>query len=279
MLPIASGRIRVPRWRESVWHERAPPIELPALPDRVPSARGAITRLCDHLELEDEIAGQIRLAVTEACTNCVLHAYDEAAPEDPSTFALEARVDDDALVVVVRDAGAGIARRSAHAGSRPRPAADPPGGVVDRRHVAPGARHAHRDALRHALRRPSGTRGECHSERPRDAEAAGSRTNRTNAPASGGRLFDRGRTAKWHPRRVPLDTLGEHASPPNSSERRRCGCSLRWCPVRRREAGSIGGRDTGTPHPSVEREQSGVTPASRRYPLRRCLKRGPVRRP
>jgi anti-sigma regulatory factor (Ser/Thr protein kinase) len=82
-------------------------IELQAVPAKVPSARGAITRLCEHLEIEDEIAGQIRLAVTEACTNCVLHAYDGDAVASP-TFALEARVEDGALLVVVRDAGAGI---------------------------------------------------------------------------------------------------------------------------------------------------------------------------
>ena len=80
-------------------------IELQAVPEKVPSARGAITRLCEHLEIADELAGQIRLAVTEACTNCVLHAYD-GGPS--STFALEARVEDDALVVIVRDAGTGI---------------------------------------------------------------------------------------------------------------------------------------------------------------------------
>jgi anti-sigma regulatory factor (Ser/Thr protein kinase) len=89
-------------------------IELQAVPERVPSARSAITRLCEHLEIEEGLAGQIRLAVTEACTNCVLHAYPDGTG---STFALEARVDDDALVVVVRDAGSGItAARSAKAG-------------------------------------------------------------------------------------------------------------------------------------------------------------------
>jgi anti-sigma regulatory factor (Ser/Thr protein kinase) len=87
-------------------------IELPAVPEKVPSARGAISQLCEYLELDEEIAEPIRLAVTEACTNCVLHAYDET----PATFALEARADSDALVVVVRDAGAGIARRSANVG-------------------------------------------------------------------------------------------------------------------------------------------------------------------
>ena len=91
-------------------------LELQAVPERVPSARSAITRLCEHLEIEEELAGQIRLAVTEACTNCVLHAYGDATGVG-STFALEARVDDDDLLVVVRDAGTGItAARSARAG-------------------------------------------------------------------------------------------------------------------------------------------------------------------
>jgi serine/threonine-protein kinase RsbW len=89
-------------------------IELPAVPEKVPSARRAITRLCENAGIEDELTGQIRLAVTEACTNCVLHAYDG---DGADTFALEARVEDDVLVVVVRDAGAGITPRgSAKAG-------------------------------------------------------------------------------------------------------------------------------------------------------------------
>ena len=91
-------------------------IELQAVPERVPSARGAITRLCEDLEIEEDLAGQIRLAVTEACTNCVLHAYADESGTD-ATFALEARVEHDDLLVVVRDAGAGItAVRSGRAG-------------------------------------------------------------------------------------------------------------------------------------------------------------------
>lgn len=84
-------------------------VELPAVPETVPSARGAITRLCEHLAIADELTDHIRLAVTEACTNCVLHAYDERDGDE--TFALEARVEDDALVVIVRDGGTGITPR------------------------------------------------------------------------------------------------------------------------------------------------------------------------
>jgi serine/threonine-protein kinase RsbW len=91
-------------------------IELQAVPDRVPSARGAISRLCEDLQIEEDLAGQIRLAVTEACTNCVLHAYEDDSGAR-STFALEARVEDNDLLVLVSDDGAGItAVRSARAG-------------------------------------------------------------------------------------------------------------------------------------------------------------------
>jgi anti-sigma regulatory factor (Ser/Thr protein kinase) len=90
-------------------------IEVPVEPAAVPSARGAVTRLCEHLGIGGELAERIRLATTEACTNCVLHAYrddDDAG----STFALEARVEDDTFVLVVRDYGRGIA---ASGSSRP----------------------------------------------------------------------------------------------------------------------------------------------------------------
>ena len=127
-------------------------IQLQAVPERVPSARGAITRLCEDLDIEYDLAGQIRLAVTEACTNCVLHAYEGETGED-STFALEARVEDDDLLVVVRDAGAGItAVRSARAGLglglRLMRQAASSMDVTSR----PGARHLARDALRASLR-------------------------------------------------------------------------------------------------------------------------------
>ncbi|HEY3614599.1 MAG TPA: ATP-binding protein [Gaiellales bacterium] len=85
-------------------------ISLPATPERVPTARGAITLLCEELEVEAALAGDIRLAVTEACTNCVLHAYVGDCPDEHPTFALEARVEDDELLVVVRDSGSGELR-------------------------------------------------------------------------------------------------------------------------------------------------------------------------
>jgi anti-sigma regulatory factor (Ser/Thr protein kinase) len=61
--------------------------------------------MCEHLGLAGELTERIRLAVTEACTNCVLHAYGDATS---ATFAVEARVEGDWLLLVVRDYGRGM---------------------------------------------------------------------------------------------------------------------------------------------------------------------------
>ena len=48
----------------------------------------------------------MRLAVTEACSNVVVHAY---ADDAPGPLEVLATLDDDTLTVVVRDEGPGIA--------------------------------------------------------------------------------------------------------------------------------------------------------------------------
>jgi anti-sigma regulatory factor (Ser/Thr protein kinase) len=90
-------------------------LRLSASADEVPFARAAITRLCEHLEIEDEQTERIRLAVTEACTNCVLHAYGDGP--DTCTYLLDARVDQQALRVTVCDSGVGI--HNARGNTRP----------------------------------------------------------------------------------------------------------------------------------------------------------------
>jgi len=81
-------------------------LRLPAVPEAVPVARRAIGRLCVRAGITGELAEDVRLAVSEACTNCVRHAY--AGGSERATFALDACVRDGTLVVVVRDSGAGI---------------------------------------------------------------------------------------------------------------------------------------------------------------------------
>jgi len=72
----------------------------------VSHARTAISEVCAALGVREATRDSIRLAVTEACTNCVLHAYDGAAAR--SSYLLQAHSDGRELVVVVQDWGAGI---------------------------------------------------------------------------------------------------------------------------------------------------------------------------
>jgi anti-sigma regulatory factor (Ser/Thr protein kinase) len=72
----------------------------------VPAARFAVTSLCDDLGIDGELRNRVRLATTEACTNCVLHAY--AGRPAGTTYGLDAHVEQGALVVSVQDSGVGL---------------------------------------------------------------------------------------------------------------------------------------------------------------------------
>jgi len=88
-------------------------LQVPALPESVAVARQALAGLCEALEVEPKILADVKLAVTEACTNCVVHAY---GGEEPLTqnriFEVEAHPDGSELQVLVRDFGRGIAPRA-----------------------------------------------------------------------------------------------------------------------------------------------------------------------
>jgi anti-sigma regulatory factor (Ser/Thr protein kinase) len=81
-------------------------LDLEAARASVPLARHAIRDLCVQAGIGGHRLTDIQIAVTEACTNCVRHAYD--ATDDSATYTLEARVDAGNLVVVVSDNGKGL---------------------------------------------------------------------------------------------------------------------------------------------------------------------------
>src|ERR1700710_1931293 len=72
--------------------------------ENVAVVRQALTGIADAMQLEDGLLSDIKTAVSEACNNVVLHAYD--GREGP----LEVYVcpTEDELDVVVRDEGLGI---------------------------------------------------------------------------------------------------------------------------------------------------------------------------
>ncbi len=80
-------------------------LSLPARPENVALVRHVMGAFGDTLALPEKLLADIRLAVTEACTNVVRHAYDE----DGGVMQVEVRPYDDRLEIVIADSGRGIA--------------------------------------------------------------------------------------------------------------------------------------------------------------------------
>ena len=83
-------------------------LTLPARAENVAVVRHAMGGLGDALHLDDSVLNDVKLAVTEACTNVVVHAYADG--EGPLTVA--AGVRDGRLAVAVRDEGRGMLPRT-----------------------------------------------------------------------------------------------------------------------------------------------------------------------
>jgi serine/threonine-protein kinase RsbW len=89
---------------------KTPDIEL-ALPARAANiavVRQAFGALGEALAVDEQILSNIRLAVTEACTNVVVHAYPDG---EEGQLEILATLQEEKLVVVVRDEGPGIGPR------------------------------------------------------------------------------------------------------------------------------------------------------------------------
>jgi serine/threonine-protein kinase RsbW len=84
-------------------------LTLPARPENVSVIRHVLGAFAEALRLEDELVEDLRLAVTEACTNVVRHAYppDQTGPVEISLQPLEEHVS-----VIVSDHGRGIGTNS-----------------------------------------------------------------------------------------------------------------------------------------------------------------------
>ena len=79
----------------------------PAVPESVPRARRAVTELASDAGADQEQLDAIRLAISEALTNAVLHAYSGS----PGLVHVRAVLEAGGLSVVVADDGAGLHAR------------------------------------------------------------------------------------------------------------------------------------------------------------------------
>jgi serine/threonine-protein kinase RsbW/stage II sporulation protein AB (anti-sigma F factor) len=81
----------------------------PAVPETVPVMRSTLQAFADRHAIPAAVRASVALAVTEACTNVVLHAYLDA-PE-PGDVEVQASVQDGELVLQVSDEGRGMKPR------------------------------------------------------------------------------------------------------------------------------------------------------------------------
>ena len=89
----------------------APPdlvLSLPARAENVAVVRHAFGGLGEALSVPEQLLSDIKLAVTEACTNVVIHAYER---DNIGDLEVDATIDDELLTVVIRDNGRGIVPR------------------------------------------------------------------------------------------------------------------------------------------------------------------------
>ena len=83
-------------------------LTLPARAENVAVVRHAIGGLGEALAIDDQTLFDVKLAVTEACTNAVVHAY----PDGEGPLEVAVYISDERMMLVVRDEGRGIIPRT-----------------------------------------------------------------------------------------------------------------------------------------------------------------------
>jgi serine/threonine-protein kinase RsbW len=84
-------------------------LRMPARPEGVGVVRQALAGMADALDFEASVLADMKMAVTEACTNVVVHAYDS----ESGVLEIEMQAAEEGLTIVVRDHGSGIQPRPA----------------------------------------------------------------------------------------------------------------------------------------------------------------------
>ncbi len=80
-------------------------LSLPAQAENIALIRHAFGAVGEAFAVDEQLLSDVRLAVTEACANVVVHAYPDG---DPGPLDVYATLGEDELIVVVRDEGPGI---------------------------------------------------------------------------------------------------------------------------------------------------------------------------
>jgi anti-sigma regulatory factor (Ser/Thr protein kinase) len=81
----------------------------PSSPPGVGAMRREVAAFAQRAGMDDDGVGSVKLAVSEAATNAVVHAYRDR--EDEPSLGVRAFVDAAELVIIVFDTGLGLAPR------------------------------------------------------------------------------------------------------------------------------------------------------------------------
>jgi len=84
-------------------------IALPAAPPNLAVVRQLLSGVASAVGMRKEQLDDVKVAVTEACTNVVVHAY---RGDEPGQLLVDAWAEQDRLVVLVRDEGQGMSPRA-----------------------------------------------------------------------------------------------------------------------------------------------------------------------
>ena len=93
-------------------------LNMPARAEGVGVVRQALAGMADALAFDAAVLADMKMAVTEACTNVVVHAYDEEAGQ----LEVQMLAGEEDLTIVVRDHGTRHPAQARPAPSRPRSA-------------------------------------------------------------------------------------------------------------------------------------------------------------
>jgi serine/threonine-protein kinase RsbW len=86
-------------------------LQLFATAESVGAARRAVADYCTRLGAARALTDRVTLSVSEAVTNALVHAYRHVDEPALERIELEARRKEQALIVIVRDFGCGMAPR------------------------------------------------------------------------------------------------------------------------------------------------------------------------
>src|SRR5947208_6140528 len=86
-------------------HDRLVRLTIPAKAEYITLGRLAVTAVARVRPLSEETLSDLKLALTEACTNSVRHAYEEGRA---GVVEIVYEVEPDRLVVEITDEGAGF---------------------------------------------------------------------------------------------------------------------------------------------------------------------------